>query len=209
MDIYTIIGLIILLFSVILHEIAHGSVAYMQGDPTAKMAGRLSLNPLRHLDPIGSVLLPLLLVLSQSPFVIGWAKPVPVNPSYFSDKRWGELKVGAAGVIVNFSIAVIFSLISRFVDLSPEFNTVIFMVAMYNFVLGFFNLIPLPPLDGSHILFSLLNDRFPGLRSNLERYGMFILFALIISGLSWISMASSYLFMLISGRSVFDILRFI
>ena len=114
----TIFFLIILLFSVIIHELAHGSVAYSLGDPTAKYAGRLTLNPLKHLDPFGSVILPLLLFLSGSQFLIGWAKPVPINPYNFKDQKWGPLKVAVSGPASNIIVALIFGLLIRFIPSS-------------------------------------------------------------------------------------------
>ena len=116
--IITIFSLVILLFSVIIHELAHGYVAYSLGDPTAKYAGRLTLNPIKHLDLFGSIILPLLLFFSHSPFLFGWAKPVPVNPYNFSDKKYGEIKVSIAGPASNLSLAIIFGLILRFLPYS-------------------------------------------------------------------------------------------
>src|SRR3989338_2951574 len=108
--IITIFSLIVLLFSVIIHELAHGYVAHSLGDPTAKYQGRLTLNPLPHLDPFGSVILPLLLFISGSPVLIGWAKPVPINPYNFTDQKWGTLKVSLAGPATNITLAVFFGL---------------------------------------------------------------------------------------------------
>jgi Zn-dependent protease len=199
--ILAIISLIILLFSIILHEIAHGTVAYMLGDPTAKLSGRLTLNPLKHLDPVGSILLPLVLFFStQGAIVFGWAKPVPINPFNLTDKRWGEFKVGIAGVAVNFFIAIVFSLLARFFYVSASFFTIIYIAAVYNFVLGIFNLLPVPPLDGSHVLFSFLGEKFSDFKIFMQQYGIFILFFLIFWGVNWIFDISSLLFYLISGR---------
>lgn len=198
--IFIVIVLTILLFSIILHEIAHGTAAYMLGDPTAKLSGRLTLNPLKHLDWTGSVFLPLLLIIVKSPVLFGWAKPVPVNPFNFKDKRWGDLKVGIAGVAVNFLIAVSFSLLARFFYVSNSFLAVVYYVATINFILGIFNLLPIPPLDGSHVLFSLLGDRFNSFKIFMRQYGLFILIFLIFLGLGWIFDLSSSLFYLISGR---------
>ncbi|MDD4624851.1 MAG: site-2 protease family protein [Candidatus Paceibacterota bacterium] len=195
-----LISLTILLFSVILHEVAHGTVAYMLGDPTAKLSGRLTLNPLKHLDWTGSVFLPLVLVMINSPILFGWAKPVPVNPFNFKDKRWGDLKVGIAGVAVNFLIAVSFSLLARFFFVSESFFGILYYIAVINFILGIFNLLPIPPLDGSHVLFSLLGDRFSEFKIFMRQYGIFLLVALIFLGLGWIFDLSSFLFYLISGR---------
>src|SRR5271157_1248941 len=111
----TIFSLIVLLFSVIIHELAHGYVAYSLGDPTAKYAGRLTLNPLKHLDPFGSIILPLLLFIAGSPFLFGWAKPVPINPYNFTDKKYGEIKVSIAGPASNLLLAIFFGLILRFI----------------------------------------------------------------------------------------------
>lgn len=178
----TIFSLIILLFSVILHEIAHGSVALKLGDPTAKNAGRLTLNPLKHIDTFGTIVLPLLLVLIRSPFVIGWAKPVPVNPYNFRDQRWGALKVSIAGPAANLSVALVFGLAMRFLPLPEALNISLSFIIFYNFVLALFNLIPIPPLDGSHIFFSILPLSFNGLKMFLHQYGPFILLALMFSG---------------------------
>src|SRR3990167_5431622 len=111
----TIFSLVVLLFSVIIHELAHGYVAYSLGDPTAKYAGRLTLNPIKHLDPFGSVILPLLLFISQSPVLVGWAKPVPINPYNFKEQKWGALKVSLAGPFSNIALAIFFGLLIRFI----------------------------------------------------------------------------------------------
>ncbi|HNY35873.1 MAG TPA: site-2 protease family protein [Candidatus Pacearchaeota archaeon] len=188
MDTLTIFTLLILLFSIIIHEIAHGSVAYALGDPTAKEAGRLDLNPLKHLDPIGSILLPFFMSILGGP-IIGWAKPVPINPMYFSDRRWGELKVALAGPVANFTVALIFGLIVKFVHLPDSFLTIATVIIFYNIALGIFNLIPIFPLDGSHVLFALLPERFEELKVLLTQYGFILLLFLIFiipNGLSWV-----------------------
>ena len=118
----TIFSLVILLFSVIIHELAHGYVAYSLGDPTAKYAGRLTLNPLKHLDPFGSIILPLLLFIAGSPFLFGWAKPVPINPYNFTDKKYGEIKVSVAGPASNFSLAIVFGLDFKIYSECNNFN---------------------------------------------------------------------------------------
>jgi len=165
---------IVLILSIIIHEVAHGSVAYSLGDPTAKYAGRLSLNPLKHIDPLGSVILPLI-VYWQTGFFFGWAKPVPINPYNFKDQRWGELKVAIAGPATNILIGIVFGLFLRFIPLSQNIASLFLNISYINLFLGFFNLIPVPPLDGSHVLFSLLSHRFSNLRRNLERYQIFFL----------------------------------
>lgn len=201
----TVFTLIVLLFSIVIHEVAHGSVAFHLGDPTAKYAGRLTLNPLKHLDPVGSFLLPLLLLIStfgQGP-IFGWAKPVPVNPANFRDKKWGSLKVAISGPAVNFLVALIFGLSIRFFDL-PDTLTVLFgIISVYNFLWGIFNLVPIPPLDGSHILFSFLPDvSFGRLKFFLYKYGFFILiFLMFFGGLGFIFSGADFLFRLVTGSS--------
>lgn len=198
----TIFSLIVLLFLVIIHEIAHGSVANYLGDATAKHSGRLTLNPIKHLDPVGSILLPLFLAILGAP-VIGWAKPVPINPYNFRDQKWGELKVSLAGPASNFLIAIIFALIIRFLPLSNSLLTLFGIISIYNFLLGIFNLIPVPPLDGSWILFSFFPRGLAKVKLFLQQYGMFILIFLIFfiqSGLSWVFSGASALFRLISGQ---------
>jgi Zn-dependent protease len=179
-----IVSLLVLLFSIVIHEVAHGSVAYSLGDSTAKDAGRLTLNPISHLDPIGSIILPIFLIFLGGP-IIGWAKPVPINPYNFNDQKWGEVKVSIAGPLANFSLALIFGLLVMFVNLPESFLVVSLLVIFYNVVLGLFNLIPIPPLDGSHILFNLLGDKAIGLRRVLEQYGFFLLLFLIFFNPWW------------------------
>lgn len=181
----TFFTLIVLLFSIILHEIAHGSMALSLGDDTAKKAGRLTINPIEHLDPIGSVLLPLLLffITSGNGPIIGWAKPVPVNPSNFKDKRWGNLKVALAGPMANFSIAILFGLIMRFFNLNFALLNFLSIIVIYNLFLGLFNLVPIPPLDGSHVLFSLLPKNTAKLRVFLIKNRLLLLFLFISFGL--------------------------
>ena len=172
---------VILIFSIIAHEIAHGAMANYLGDSTAKLAGRLTLNPIKHVDPVGSILIPLFLIIAQSPVIIGWAKPVPVNPANFRDQKYGEAKVSLAGPGTNLVIALIFGLSLRF--LGPSLNPgVYFMfgyIVLINILLAVFNLIPIPPLDGSHILFTFLPDSLQDLKMFLYRYGFFILILFI------------------------------
>ena len=197
----TIFSLIVLLFSIIIHEIAHGSVAYSLGDQTAKNEGRLTLNPLKHLDPFGSVFLPLLLLLAtagQGP-IFGWAKPVPINPYNFRNRKEGILKVSIAGPGTNFLIAIIFSLLIRFFSLTPSVFIFFSIVAFYNFLWGIFNLIPIPPLDGSWILFNLLPDKLNKVKIILRRYDLFILLFFLLFGLPLLNSGASFLFNLFTG----------
>lgn len=199
----TIFSLIVLLFSVVIHEVSHGSVAYALGDPTAKYAGRLTLNPIKHLDPMGSVLLPLLLLLltaGRGP-IFGWAKPVPINPYNFKNPRWDNAKVAIAGPGSNLLIALIFGLIIRFSPFLPPSLFIIFsIIVILNLLLAIFNLLPIPPLDGSHLLFTILPERFWKLKIFLQQYGFFILIFFIFFGLRWIFSGTMFLYSLICGQ---------
>lgn len=173
-------SLIILLLSIIIHEIAHGSVALSLGDPTAKYAGRLTLNPLKHLDLWGSIIIPLFLFWTGSQ-MFGWAKPVPINPSNFRDQKYGSFKVALAGPGANLAIALIFGLILRFfLAFIPESLASAFSFIVYlNILLAVFNLLPIPPLDGSHILFTFLPYSMQKMKIFLIRFGFSILIFLI------------------------------
>ncbi len=195
--------LIVWLLSLVIHEVAHGRVAEMLGDTTAKDQGRLSLNPLAHLDPIGSILIPLFLFLSRSPILIGWAKPVPVNPYNLKDQKFGMLKVALAGPAANFLIAVFFAMVIRFLSL-PLILVYFFQVIMaYNLLLGFFNLMPIPPLDGSNILFSFLPDRFLEAKRFLFQYGSILLIFFIFFGFGYLSLFVSFVSSWLIGGKIF------
>lgn len=181
------IGFAIALPAIILHEVAHGYVAYLLGDTTAKERGRLSLNPVRHIDPWGTILLPLLLLaVTQGRAVFGYAKPVPVNHYRFRDPQHGMLLVGLAGPGANLLLGIVSGLILRFVGpMLPDTTVgqlvveVMFRFAYINFVLMFFNLIPIPPLDGSRVVQRFLRGSALQFWYNLERYGFIILFAVL------------------------------
>lgn len=206
--IITIFSLIILFFSVIIHELAHGYVAYSLGDPTAKYAGRLTINPLKHLDPFGSVILPLLLLLvssGQGP-IFGWAKPVPVNHYNLRDQKWGTLKVSIAGPATNIALALFFGLFIRiapaaFFTAVPGALLMFSFIVYINLMLAVFNLLPIPPLDGHWILFRFLPPQFNELKDFLQRYGFFILLFFIFFASRWLSVVVGYLFALITGIS--------
>jgi len=166
---------VVLLFSVILHEVAHGYTALRLGDPTARDAGRLTLNPFKHIDPFGTVVLPLLLHFAQSPILIGWAKPVPVNPSLLREPNKAMMLVAASGPLTNITLAVLFALGLRYLPASTTPLFVLLVSSCYiNIILALFNLLPVPPLDGSKLLAGLLPVRLRESYLRLGRYGIFI-----------------------------------
>lgn len=191
--------------SVVIHEVAHGYAALYFGDKTAEYAGRLTLNPLKHLDPFGSVILPLLLVISNAPFLIGWAKPVPYNPENLRDKKKGILWVASAGIIANLSIAVFFGIIIRISlatgILGSSFIELSSVIVLLNIVLAIFNLIPIPPLDGSKILFTLLGRSGRSLENFASKYSIFILLFFIFFLWKYISPLIYIIFNFITGIS--------
>ena len=182
--IYIILVLIIVIFSVILHELAHGIVAYWLGDRTAKDAGRLTFNPVKHIDPYMSILVPVILYILHAP-VFGGAKPVPVDNRNLKWGEWGMALVAAAGPVTNFVLAFVLFLIGHFSGLLAGSGGVlwrfIFSQAIYT-NLGFmiFNLIPVPPLDGSRILYAIAPDGFRSFLLNIERYGVVIVYLMIL-----------------------------
>ena len=202
----TIFYILILLMSVVIHEVSHGFMAEYFGASTARMAGRLTLNPIKHIDIFGSIILPTLLFLSTMatghPFVFGWAKPVPYNPNNLSNRKWGTIAVAAAGVLANILIAVIFGIIIRFsagYALSDSFYFITSSIVLINLALAVFNLVPIPPLDGSKILFSLLPASWYGVMDFIERYGFIILLVFILYFSSLLYPILAYFFSLITG----------
>jgi len=203
--------IILFLFSVVIHEVSHGAVAYKLGDPTAKYAGRLTLNPLKHLEVFGSVILPLLCIImskiSGGGFIFGWAKPVPYNPYNLKNQKWGPAMVAAAGPGANVIIALIFGASLRFLPLTSSvyiYNLAyIFSVIVWiNILLAVFNLVPIPPLDGSKILFAVFPYRYENIRMNLERYGFFILIFFIFFLFQYLLPIVFWLFKLIVGKAM-------
>jgi Zn-dependent protease len=202
MDINFIFQLAILIVSVMAHEVAHGAAAYYFGDPTAKNLGRLTLNPIKHIDLFGSIILPFILALSGSGIIVGWAKPVPYNPYNLRNRRLGEFSVAIAGIIVNFLIALFFGLILRFsfdLGLSVSVQEIVTYIVLINLVLMIFNLVPIPPLDGSKILISVLPYRYEAFLRSFERSGIFILIAFIVFLGFYINVPVFWLFHLIVG----------
>jgi Zn-dependent protease len=173
----------IVLFSITIHEVSHGWAAYRMGDPTAKMMGRLTLNPLKHLDLFGSFILPLsILVLFRGKIPpIGWAKPVPVNFSLLRNQRLGFISVGLAGPLSNILLAILVGLAARVLPMTKG-TELLLQVFVMNMFLALFNLVPIPPLDGSRILFGFLSQKNQIFLNKLEPYGMIILIFLIASG---------------------------
>lgn len=186
MEVSIALLIIILLPSVILHELSHGLVAKWLGDDTAERAGRLTLNPLVHIDPIGTILIPLILILSQSPIIFGAAKPVPILPSNFDDPKKDMSLVGLAGPVTNFliagSAAFLYHLIAVPLDI-PELLAILHSFVIVNLFLGLFNLLPIPPLDGSRLLVGILPDAYAIYIVRLERYGLFLLVLLLLAGI--------------------------
>lgn len=183
-----ILGILILVFSAILHEVAHGYVADRLGDPTARLMGRLTLNPMPHIDPFLSIALPVLLILTGSPVVFGGAKPVPVDPYNLRDGRKDLALVSLAGPMTNMILAIIASLVlhlgtllwsTPLVSIMPFLNMFFTLVMQYNILLAIFNLLPIPPLDGSKIFSLVLPEREAASFMALGQFGMIILFFLL------------------------------
>ncbi|OGM98437.1 MAG: hypothetical protein A2915_00530 [Candidatus Yanofskybacteria bacterium RIFCSPLOWO2_01_FULL_41_34] len=193
---------VVLIYSVVIHEVSHGLMAEFLGDPTAKNLDRLTLNPLKHLDMFGSVLLPLLLFLVRSPFLIGYAKPVPYNPQNLSDKKYGPAKVALAGPASNIVLALIFGLSLRLIPdifTSPLVPQLFSFIILLNLVLAIFNLFPIPPLDGHWLLMTFLPARFNALKVFLYRYSLVLLFVFLIFIFPLMWPLVSILYRLITG----------
>ena len=171
-----VLKVIILLFCLVIHELAHGYMALFCGDKTAQYSGRLTLNPLKHLDPIGT-LIPIFMLLSGSNFIIGWAKPVPVNYFAFRNGRVGEFLVSIAGVLTNYLLMIVGAILIKY-GLIP-FNSISIYFIIINMALGTFNLLPIPPLDGSRVLASFLTGEDRVRIFSLDTYG--ILFIVVLS----------------------------
>jgi Zn-dependent protease len=198
MDIATIIiSLFVVLFAITIHEASHGWAAYKMGDPTAHALGRITLNPIAHIDPIGTILLPVILVIMGAP-PFGWAKPVPVNPLNLRNPKRDNLLISAAGPLSNLSVALVAFILLQMLKLSnpdallmrggaPSLGNGLFLILYYtiliNVILAVFNLIPIPPLDGSGILEGLISEEAAEKYEQIRPYGFFILILLIMTGI--------------------------
>jgi Zn-dependent protease len=182
--------IVVLLFSIVVHEVAHAWQARREGDHLAESLGRITLNPIPHLDPFGSVLVPLVLHFSGAGILFGWAKPVPVDPSSYRSPVWGDIRVSMAGIVSNFGLAILSTLgvvaLLRIEMVTGTFGAVgdLAILAMQwgiliNLLLAIFNLVPLPPLDGSHVMFHVLPESVRYRYREMGRYGLLILIGLL------------------------------
>lgn len=192
--------IIVLIFSAVIHEYMHGFAAFQLGDDTAKRAGRLTINPLAHLDWLGSFFLPLMMILSNVGFVIGWAKPVPYNPYNLRDQKYGDAKVALAGPLSNLAVALAFGLILRFAPfISLTFAGLIGIIIYINLLLMVFNLLPIPPLDGSKVISAFLPARLKTEYLRHERFGFVLVIMVVMLFSPVISAPVNFLFKLIVG----------
>jgi len=190
---------LIIIPSAIIHEYAHGLMANALGDPTARYAGRLTLNPLAHIDLYGTILMPLFLFLiSQGAFVFAYAKPVPYNPYNLKNQQWGPAMVGLAGPGANLLVALVFGMIVRVLPFSI-FGQLLAIIVYANVLLAVFNLVPIPPLDGSKVLYAFLPPRYDNIKFFLERYGIILLFIFIFFFFEVLRPVISWLFKLFVG----------
>ena len=205
--------IVVLIMSIVIHEVAHGYSAYLLGDDTARLSGRLTLNPIKHLELFGSIILPLLLIITNAGFIIGWARPVPYNPNNLRKGRMGNFIVAVSGIAANLIIAIIFGLLIRFAPIFgiPAFSSnpllihpfyqIASIIVEMNLVLALFNIIPIPPLDGSKILFSFLPVKYRFIENFLERWGIFLLLLFIVFLWSKVSPLIFYAFSFLTGLS--------
>lgn len=190
---FVVFQIIVLVFSVVVHEVSHGFVADHLGDPTARLAGRLTLNPLKHLDPFGSVILPLLLALLPGGVVFGWAKPVPYNPYNLRHPKRDGAFIAAAGPLSNLTLALVFAFLYRGAALwfssAPLLGDLLATIVIVNIALAIFNLVPIPPLDGSKVLFGMLPESARAFEEWLERAGWIVLLFFIFFAIDLIAPA--------------------
>lgn len=198
----TLFYVAVLIMSVVIHEVSHGYMADVLGDKTARLAGRLTLNPIPHVDLVGSILVPFVLAVTSTGFLFGWAKPVPYNPYNLSNQRFGSALVGAAGALSNLLVAFVFGMVVRFgplYGLPVAFFDISNMIVIVNLLLAVFNLLPFPPLDGAKVLFGVLPARFQYIERAMERYWMVLIIVVIFAGWQIILPVMSVLYTLFTG----------
>ncbi len=197
---------LVLIVSIIVHEVAHGLMAEREGDPTARMLGRITLNPLKHIDWFGSVILPFALIVSNAGFIVGWAKPVPYNPDNLRNGNKSVAKVSIAGIVVNLSIAIFFGLLIRLslhlTIISRAFIDIASIIVLVNIVLALFNAIPLAPLDGFRFLSSVLPRKAQPVMNFIEQYSLPLLLVFILFGWKIVAPFAFILFSLLTGITV-------
>lgn len=202
MNIDFVFQIAILIMSVVIHEVSHGYMANYLGDPTAKYQGRLTLNPIKHLDPVGSFLVPIIGYFSGG-FIFGWAKPVPYNPHNLRPGRWSEALVALAGPFSNLCLALIFGLFLRFSPILGVFNQNILhitaLIVFVNIILMLFNLVPVPPLDGSKLLFAFFPQKMYQVRGIFEKFGFILVLLFVFYGWQFVSPLATSVFSLITG----------
>ena len=192
----------ILIMSVVIHEVAHGFAARFYGDHTAEYEGRLTLNPIKHIDPIGSVFVPLISYMFGG-FVFGWAKPVPYNPYNLKPGRWPEAFVALAGPLSNISIAVVFSILFRLSsEPSAGFAIITTSIIYVNILLAVFNLMPIPPLDGSKLLFAVFPEKIYQFRNFFERYGLILVLVFIFFIWQLVAPVIGIIFSFLTGLAI-------
>ena len=204
MQVDFIFQIAILIMSVVIHEVSHGYAASYLGDQTARYQGRLTLNPLKHLDFVGSFLVPLLLYISKVGIIFGWAKPVPYNPYNLKPGRWSEAIVASAGPASNIFLALLFGLLLRIgivSETNPAFIEIVSLIVFINILLAIFNLVPIPPLDGSKLIFAFFPDKSRQIRGFFERYGLILVLFFIFFLWQFIFPVIVLLFRLITGIS--------
>jgi len=199
-----LIALIIILFSAIIHEYMHGFAAARGGDSTAKDLGRLTLNPIPHIDLFGSIILPLLMIFSGSGVIFGWAKPVPFNPYNLRDQKYGPAKVALAGPLGNLILAVMFASVLRlFPGIDSALVSFLGMIVYINLMLMVFNLLPIPPLDGSKVLAAFLPAKIQLKFLEIERFGLFLVLFFVLFASNFITPIIAWLFQLLTGYNLF------
>ena len=202
-----IFSLLVLLYSVIIHEIAHGYAALWQGDRTAEYEGRLTMNPIPHIDMVGTIILPVISLMLPGSFLFGWAKPVPFNPYNLKNQRWGEAIVAVAGPLSNILLALVFGLFIRFYLvphglLSGPTAEICAVITLVNITLAIFNLVPFPPLDGSKIISAVLPNGWMKVRRGIERFGFIGVIIFLIFIWQFFAPLIPWLFGAITGLSI-------